>query len=419
LEFRNSFIDQTQRLPLQVPIVQVDDLVEISVQTDRSSYAQNEAVGIEVGLYNDDAVNRQGQLQVRVVDDTGAEVIRLIDRAETFPARYGYALNPPFNTGAMRAGEYRIEARVLNTAGEIEAIDEASFSVTAGDGGAVLSSTVATDRSSYPSTADVFILAQLSNLSANQGLSDLRVIETVLDPAGAVLWSQTQPVINLEPLSQRSLEFALPLQAAVAGLYQVQQQVIDASDQLLSEAVTTFDVVAEQGTDALDGSVQAQPATLRLGQTTTLSASVHNRSSVSVTGMPAWIRVLDPANGMTVLAEWPFQINLQAGQSQPLEASWRPVDVSLGSYLVVLMVGPADQERALDQAPVQVGDLILTGSMTVDPSVATRQQTISLTAQVANAGNLTAAQLPLEIRVVHGDSSAAVMTWSRLADLSP
>ncbi len=419
IEFRNSFLPEPQRMPVQVPLVQVEDLVRIDVRTDRDSYHQQEPVAIEVTLNNDDAVNRQGQLQVLVVDDAGVEVVRLIDRPEVFPALEIYTLQPPFNTGSHRSGDYGVVARVLNAQGVIEAEARADFVILPGNGAGVVASSVATDQPRYPTSADVRIFARVRNLSANQGLASLTVTEQVYAPDGSLIWSDEQLLPNLEPDTERVLEFGLHLDAVPDGLYSVQQRVFDESGEQLSEASVSFLVEPEEGVDALSGNLQAQPAQLRVGESTLLSAEVHNRSSAGITAMPLSLRVLDPANGMAVIAQWPFQYDFAAGQTRQLSVNWQASGVAVGPYVAVLMASPADQVQALDQVSLHVGDVVLNGTLQVDPPQAQRDQAVAIAATVSNAGNLPAIELPLELRVVRQDAGTVVQSWQRSVDLPP
>lgn len=412
LVFRNTFAPEPVSLPVQVPRVTVDDLVEISVATDRPSYPQNTAVDIDVWLRNLNSAPSGGQLQLSIVDAAGTLVERLIDRPEVLDPNEQRELDPPFTTGTRRAGNYRVLAQVLDAAGTVVAEDSAVFAITAGQGTPALTSTVATDLPQYQPQQTVRITANVKNPNSNHAFDRLTVVETVLAPDGSTFQTLTRPLNNLEPNSETRIEFDLPLGAAATGRYEVRQQVRDASGNVLSSPTTSFDVVSAQGNDALSGTLTAAPQQVPRPQPVALTAQVRNRGTTALTQVPLALQLINPANANALVQEWPFVRDIVSDATTTLDASWATAGVAPGPYVALLVSKLGGQTRVLDQKPITVLASIISGTVTATPAEATTSQPIALATTARNSGNLAATNLPFTLRVVRLSSGAVVREFN-------
>jgi choice-of-anchor A domain-containing protein len=418
MEFRNSFVPGTVRVPVQVPSVFVDDLVSIDVSTDRPSYPPNTAVDIDAFLRNLDDAGKQGRLLLQVEDAQGQVVENLIDRQEVFGPLEERELDPPFNTGSHRAGAYVVVARILDTGGRVVAEDSAAFEIVTDSTQPTLSSQVATDKPSYSPQQTVLIDATVSNLSLNQGFSSLTVRERVIGPDGSPFWSAEQPLRNLEPGARSQLAFSMPLGAAAAGNYVVRQQVLNAQGAVLSEAHANFSVIATDGNQALSGTLSVDPAAVARGSTAALRAQVRNRGNTALVQVPLSLRMLDPRNGNAVLRQWPFARDLAVGASFELASDWATAGVTPGAYVAVLVAALNGQEVVLDQKPVTVLAVVLEGAISAQPSSALPTDPVQIAATARNRGNLAATALPFTLSVLRADSGTVVREWTYTDDLA-
>lgn len=419
LEFRNSFGPAPVRVPVRVASVHVDDLVDIAVRTDRPSYPQRTAVQIDVDLVNRDAAQRDGRLVVSVVDAAGEVAETLLDRPEHFAGNDVRVLHPPFNTATHRAGPYRVLARILDNGGNVVAEASTAFEITAGSGGPTLGSSIATDKPAYNSGETARLLGSVVNDSANQGFSQLTVVETVFDPAGTVFWSGSHAVPNLEPAATVRFEFELALGSAVAGTYSVRQEVRASDGTVLSVATTTFEVRTSAGNEALSGTLAVDPAVVQRGRDAALLGKVSNRGNAALAAVPLRLRVLDPAAGNAVVAEWSFSRDIAAGATVELPQNWNTAGAALKPYVAVLVAEIGGDSRVLAQQTLRVVSVVLQGTLQATPETAVRGTPVALAATVVNAGNLGALGLPLQLRVYAAGSQALQREWSYSADLRP
>lgn len=451
MEFRNTFGGAPVRQTVPVPTVHVDDLIEIRAKTDLPVYPPSTPVLIDVNLRNIDDARKTGRLFVRIVDSSGALVSSLIDRQDVFGPLEDRTLNPPFNTAQNRAGDYRLLAQILDDAGEVLAEASAPFKISAGSAGQVqVSSTVATDRASYAPNDAVLITANVKNDGINVSLTGASVKETVLRPDSTVLFTQTLPLGNLEPGVSARLNFPLSLNQAPLGTYLVRQQVLSATGSTLSEPSTSFVVVSQGGNDALVASITALPQIVQRGEPSAITATVTNRGSQALTGVPMVIRIIDPAqlsqSGAGVLASFPFVENLSANTPLTLNAVWAtqgvplnrsagadvptgsdaifangfetPPASALGDYIVVLVANIGGSERVLAQTSIRVVDIELAGTLSATPSSVFRGNPVSLSATATNSGNIAAVNLPFVLRVQRLDTGASVREFNYSASIA-
>jgi choice-of-anchor A domain-containing protein len=417
LEFRNTFTSDTVRVPVQVPSVTVDDLIEISAATDLPSYSQHTNIDIDVFLRNLEDQGKTGRLWIRVEDAQGALVETLIDRADVFGPLEERELDPPFNSGSNRAGGYRLVAEVRDEFDRVMAQASAEFAITIGDGSPSLTATVRTDAAEYRPQEQVTIFAEARNLSANQGFANLTLSEIVRAPDDSEFASFQAPIANLEPDALARAQFTLPLGAAAAGSYRVEQRVLDSSGTVLSSVATDFQVLPEQGNQALSGSLTIDPAVIAGGQIAAITAQIGNRGNTVLSAVPLRIQILDPGNSNAVLVEWVSQQDIEAGAAVQWPQQWNTSGVALGDYIVTLLGSIGGQSVVLDQKPLRVASTRLSGTLSASPVDALPADTITLSAQVSNTGNLAGVAIPFRLEIARADSGAQVREWNYVSDL--
>ncbi|UXI70439.1 carboxypeptidase regulatory-like domain-containing protein [Tahibacter amnicola] len=419
LEFHNSFVPGSVRIPVAVPQVHVVDLVQLSITTDNTRYPQHTPVQIDVLAESRDSVAKEGHLLVAIVDASGDRVETLVDRDQRFLPGESLHLNPPFNTGTTRIGSYAVLARVTNRAGEVTAESSTPFEIIAGgDGTAHVTATVSTDRLSYAPRQSVLITANLHNDSANVGWRNLKVIETVTGPSGAEFWHGEQALANLEPETDARLTFTLPLGAAAPGEYSIRQEVRAEDGTLLSSPSTTFTVEAGSGNQSVTGTLRAEPATVSRGTPVQLTANVTHRGNTALASVPLRLRLVDPEAANASVAEWTTTRDLAVGGSAEWAESWSTATVAPKTYLAVLSVESNGDSVVLAQQSVRVQAVSLAGTLTATPQTVARGEPLTLAARVTNSGNVGATAVPLQLRVIDAQTGTSLRDWRYTSDIA-
>lgn len=415
---KNSFRPEPVRLNIDIPSVHVRDLVDIAVALDREEYPQQSAVAIRVPMNNLDNVDKSGALVVRVEDANGALVDTLVERQQAFGPLETIELTPPFNTGALRVGDYRVVAEIRDALGGLVAQASDDFRVVAGSGsGPTLISAVATDQPVYLVGSAAQILASVENQSGNAGFVGLLVSERVTASNGTVVFDGSLPLTNLEPSAQARLTFALSLAGLSSGFYDVYQEVRSADGALLDNRATRFEVQSIAGTAALTGALALDPLHVRRGNALGIAATLRNRGDAAVSGAESVIRVLLPGSN-TALAEWVLPHDLAAGASVDIPASFDTANRDLRDYLVVLSARVNGQEAVLAQKPFWIDDVVFAGELTAAPADVTQGNDVVLSGAVRNIGTLAAPGSDIALRVEDATTGALVREWHVPADVA-
>ncbi|CAI8837735.1 carboxypeptidase regulatory-like domain-containing protein [Methylocaldum szegediense] len=359
LVFQNSFVAGDVRVPIEIPKVRVENLVHLGVATDKPVYPASADALISVDLWNDNLHPVSGQAVVEIHDALGVRVAGLLAESALIEANGRLRLTPVFNTGTTLAGEYTVQAALLDEQGAVLASGSAAFRIVAGDGsGATLSSSVSTDQAAYHAYDTVIINGRVRNLAANLILTDLTVGETVTNPSGQVVFTASKTIPQLIGGSLEDLPFTLRLTAAPPGVYTVTQQVTDLTGAVLDTRSTTFTVhsTAETGS-GLTGTISVTPTQAQHGDPVTLSYAVGNLGNADVTGLPILVRLVDPATN-TLIQTWQETVDLpQLGRhdgSHVHPGTGLTVEHTYAAVLSVLIDG---DERVLAQATFRVIDL--------------------------------------------------------------
>lgn len=415
---KNSFQPEPVRVNIDIPTVHVRDLVEVAVALDREEYPQQSVVGIRVPMNNLDNVDKSGALVVRVEDADGALVETLVDRQQVFDPLQTLELNPPFNTGALRVGDYRVVAEIRDALGGPVAQASDDFRVVAGSGsGPTLISAVATDQPVYLVGSGAQIFASVENQSGNAGFVGLLVSERVTASNGTVVFDGSLPLANLEPSAKARLTFALSMAGLISGFYDVNQEVRSADGALLDNRATRFEVQSIAGTAALTGTLALDPLHVRRGNALGIAATLRNRGDVAVSGAESVIRVLLPGNNFA-LTEWVLPHDLAAGQSIDIPASFDTANRAPRDYLVVLSARVNGQEAVLAQQPFWIDDVAFVGELSATPVDVTQGEDVVLSGVLRNAGTLAAPGSDIALRVIDATTEAPVREWHTPADVA-
>jgi hypothetical protein len=384
LTFKNSFVAGEVKLPISVPQITVEAAVNLSLNTDRTTYPANADVLLSLLMANADALGVSGTLKVDITDSNQNLVASVLNQAANIPARDELALSSVFNTSTTLPGAYVAHAQLLAADGKVLAKATASFSIVAstgagGSGGStLLTSSVITNKQSYGPFDTVVMTARLRNNATNTSLAGLTVIETVKNADGVTIYTGTANVSQLLAGGLKDINFSFKLANAAPGQYTVVQQVGNASG--LSDIVTVgFTVLSSAETGAgLKGTVSAAPTQIEPGATVNINTTTTNLGNVDISGLPLNLFVIDPARD-AVAGHWTVNANIAKGASFPLNQNWVTNNVAAGNYVVVLIATVGTEQLTLGTAIINVVEPVVQVKLNVTQRIAQASRVLVLT----------------------------------------
>ncbi|MCA3081910.1 MAG: carboxypeptidase regulatory-like domain-containing protein, partial [Rhodocyclaceae bacterium] len=362
LAFRNSFNAETIKFSVPSPVVQADDGVDLVFTSDRPAYTSNSTAQFNTALTNRLGSPASGTLRVTVFDSAGALVSQIASGVVSIPANNTISVPSSFAVGTILAGQYSAKAELTDNAGRLLAQGLVTFDVLADQ--AALSGRVVTDKSTYQSRDLVTINGRVYNRAVNFVLNDYVVRETVLDTAGAAIFTASRAFRQIGPASFADAQFSFRLSNVPAGNYSVRQDILDALGAVQQTQTAAFVVQASNLTGAsLRGMISAAPRALQRGGRFAFDYSLNNLGNSGYTSLPVKINVIDPVNA-AVVASSTTTISLPQLATAQAASEWNtsgtPVATGasgLSNYVVALIANVGGTDQVLSQETLLVGDL--------------------------------------------------------------
>jgi len=417
LSLRNTFQPEPFRMQLAVPTVQVVDHIGIHITLDRASYPPHTAVDSLVRIANPDAIAKSGQLRIEVLSASGAVVATLVDRPQTLAPQEAIDLFPPFNTGGIVPGSYRLSARLLDDLGAVVAQSEEPFEVTAGDGsGPALIGTLTLDRDTYRTGDTATATSLVRNGSPNQPWSNLSLRLALTNAQAEIVRDIRVDVPFLAGGAEHRTVSPIPLQGLGAGTYTLDQTVRDDNGSLLDQRQVTLVLEDAAGLDALRGTLDATPPIVRRDETVSIARTIQNRSGVALTGLPVQVDLLADA-GTTVLRTWTAELDLAPGETDAATITTPATDLAIGDYVVALQVTVNGQTRVIAQDSLRVRDVRLSGEIAATVHPVRQGQLSGFRADLTNSGNMDADDVTLLVDLHRVPGNEIVRSFSRTVSL--
>lgn len=369
LLFKNSFAAGDVKVPLNVPTVQVDDIVAIGVGTDQPSYAAHGTAQVTARLTNANPAAVSGDLQVDVMDAAGVLVGHVTRQGVVLPP--GGVLDVPgsFPIGTIVPGSYTAKAILLEN-GVVLAKASATFTVGGDNANAAVSSRLALDRAEYGVADRAAISSRVVSRSANVILESLMLSLTVKDPAGNIVYARNISIAQLT--AGATLEFISrhAFTQASSGDYTVTQRVLDKNGALLDAQTATYRIQpGNVSGSGLLGEIKADAPLVQRGKPVKLQFKVRNRGNAVLDALPVTVRVIDAQSGLvqkefkaTVAIaqladylnhlDWNSAETVTAGPAQRNASAATPKD-----YVAVLLADIAGKEILLAQDTFSVASL--------------------------------------------------------------
>ena len=313
-------------------------LATLSVATDATEYDPNSPVQLTGTATNQGSFAVELSVDLRIEDADGNLVIDFGQQpVGAVNAGASADSTQAWNTATTLAGPYVLHGLLYRSAdGSLLAEDRTLFNILPGNASASATTTVATDRYTYNPSDRVTISSRVLSQSVNLVLSKLTLAVRVVDAGGAVRFTHDYPIAQLLPGAMLDFSVQQPLVNAPAGVYTVQQDLLDDQQQVLHHAETTYRVGSTRNTGfGLTGTLAATPHAVHEGETLALASAATNQGNADLTDLPLTLYLIDPELG-SVVTQFTQTSTIATGASVPFDATWTAQGQAGTTYWAVL-----------------------------------------------------------------------------------
>lgn len=345
----------------------------VKVRTDRTTYAANQNVQLQVDVVNPGRSDRF-TLDVFIEDaagETAAELGHLVIPALGFGA---HPVTFTWSTADTLAGSYRAHARLTDGSGNV--VD--SFSAFTIGGERAITAAVTTDRLTYSVAEAVQIRANVQNASANVESGELIAVTEVLNDAGIEVFRAESAIQNLQPRARA--EVPTTWLTSAAGLFTVRFAVRSGD----AELATGTARLAVHGTTKLTGLVRSAATALPVGQPAAIAAEVVNAGTLDVTGVLLRLVIQDPDTKQS-MQTFERTIDLAIGARVTWDVTAATEALQVKTYAILLRAEFGGVVTTLATANVALVDVVAPTVQIISPAGAAFFNTpVTLTAVVSD-----------------------------------
>ncbi|HET8760141.1 MAG TPA: CARDB domain-containing protein, partial [Nitrospiria bacterium] len=322
-----------------------------AIATDQPSYTANEAATATVTLYNSGSA-RTVDVEVITEDTAGVWV-------QTVATQAGLALGDhetriisglAFNTGTTFAGTYRLRVRARE-AGSVVAEATSGFAILP----VVQAETrLVADKQAYSSHETVTLTSTVTSQSPNHVLTGVTATITLIDPASAVVFTETRALMDLLPDARFELKSFWDTGVQVAGLYTASVSV-QGADGLSTTSQTAFEILssAEQAA-ALAGSIAVEPRTIIETEHANIAYTIQNiGNEIDLPLIQVEVLVVDPDTEQAVRT-LTGEASLNGREVYETAIAFDSAGLAPKSYLFVLRGATAGVTQALGSAGLTI-----------------------------------------------------------------
>jgi sugar lactone lactonase YvrE len=353
LLFQDTFVANQVKVPLAVPTVTADGLVDAGVSVSPSSYPANTPISGTVTLTSRDPNQSHSvNLVISVTDAQGAVVAQVGQQSMTIAAGAVVPIAVAFNTGTYLAGSYFVKADVFDAATGISTSSASAGFDILSDTTVALAS-LSSDKLNYQPVDTVTLDARAKNASVNTVLSGLTLAIVVRDPSNAVVLSDSRAVNVLVPQSAQDAFFVIRLSGAAAGTYTAQLTLSSGAGVLDTRSIT-FTVLSTVDTGSgLQGSLTATRFA-NAGDTVSLVATLVDRGNAPLSNLPITFSVVNPTTG-AVVQQFSTAASLAQGAQTQVTQSWNTTGVAAGLYVAAASATFGGRVVSLGQSNITIG----------------------------------------------------------------
>lgn len=415
LTFRNSFVTGEVRVPVTVPMVTADGMIDLTLGIDSGvQFPANADVNGTISLRNRDAASaRTGTLQVEITDSRGERVVSLGEQAVSIGPDATVPYSATFNTGTFLAGAYAMKATLSSPTGAPLAVKSVDFYIVSPAD--VLIPGVSTDRRVYEANDTVRILGRTRNVSLNTIATGHTLTVKVRNRLGQEVFNATDRIDLLVPQALKTSTFALNLSSALDGAYEVEAILMHGATRVGEPVLADFSVLSTPDTGTgLAGAVTATRE-VDLGDSATITATLRNLGNGDLASVGVRIEVLDPSSGQVVAAFDEPGIALAAGTSRDVVKAWNTTGAAPATYVAVATATVNQRVIALGQDSIRVVADITPDAFSFPP----RADVTAASLVVSDPVLITGVSAPVQVSVTGGEYSIDGVNWTAASQSIP
>ena len=396
LQFNNSFdADNPVQVPIDIPTLTVNSQMTVAPTVDPIGYGPNTDVLITIDVSNEHSAPFSGTVQLRIVDENQVEVAVLDPLIiSDLSAHTSTAIQTLWNTGAIYAGDYSIEAELMDSNGVSIAEGASNLTVSSSVGSVIVESHIASDKTLYYSSDLVTLDGWLTNPSSNSVVEASRATLTVLDPQGLVIFDYVNSFGELYPLSQQNIHVSFMLNGAPVGGYQVILEIYNTLTNALISTDSYSYSVEQIGLSAsgIIGLASASSTAVTRGHELSCDYLIKNIGATEYSDLALRQLLLD-VDADAQLSELNFNLSLTSQSEQQIGHDINTAALSLGGYACVLQAQLDGEWQTLDGVGFLVQDdpvlLEIKGSVAVSNTEISKAQPVTCTDSVENQNDET------------------------------
>ncbi|MBL0164399.1 MAG: PD40 domain-containing protein [Xanthomonadales bacterium] len=343
-----------------------DALPLLTLSLGRNTYAPGEMVNAELRVSNPGNAF-SGIVRASIIDAAGFSVAEFGDQPiQQLPFGGLWTYPVQFNSTAIQAGVYRINARLFDSSGTEIGNREAPFSISV-ERNIVLGLTTSTTQAAVGSV--VSMEAAVDFVSGNASLSGARLRFSAAAPDGAEVWQIERPLGTLQAgyvlrMPQNWLTDSLP-----EGVYALHVELLSPDYQ--ADAQSSITLFVDTPSAAITGSIELLPgATVIAGIPAQARYHVSNSGGLALTGVQVRLRAFD-APGNAALAQREDSLDLPPAAAFEESLALNAPPLALIPHLLLLEARLAsdapDEWRVLAQRSVSIIDALPPSIQLIEP----------------------------------------------------
>ena len=268
------------------------------------------------------------------------------------------------------------------------------------------------DASQYNSNQNVNILIDLRN----SGIEKDGTVETrVEDQSGKVVAAIDTRPVQLPYAADQNYTFLWNTGSTYAGTYKVHAVFKDAAANVIAENIIPLTILPDMN---IASSVVTNKASYGSNEDVTMSISVKNNGqNYIVPELDLKVKILDASNNM-LFNDAKSIVNFLPGATDSINSTWNTGLSPSGSYSAVVETYNNSQLISIKSAAFAVStSSIITGSVSVSPSVVLSGSSLQVSYMAQNTGNAAMNGVALNILIIDPDTQTIMSTHGDTADL--
>jgi len=333
----------------------LDSPYAVTASLDKREYLQSEVAQLSIAFTHLGLGPYPNGICVRVRDATGSAVQLLTNNGWQLSPPFGGTLTPPGETRStvpnpillrldgLLLGAYTVQVSQFepNTSSDCSPQQVFStitipFTISTTPEATAVGTSLGLDRATYQPFDRVLANSTVRNLLGNGIADGYSVRAQIMRPDGSMFTPITKSVPQLVPLNEWSGDFAFVLKGEVPGIYTVIAQLLDNAASVVETRTAKFTVLSTATSGAgLRGSLSLLPASVRAGETLTVTASATNQGNASLTDLALSVYLIDPDLGVVVKSFEQISTITQ-GATAPINGVWTVQGTANKTYLAIL-----------------------------------------------------------------------------------